>query len=392
MKFIFLILMSFLQLNASVSILNKKFVNYLDISFSQGLNLMEDFSYGGGSLNSSLGFLYDLNTENSFLLNYSLSYNGPSINYEKNSFLMERSINHSVMLEWQRKIAKSSRIRTHFFYGKDLKKSGAIGDFNDNLYNNNSKGFGIAFDKLGEFNHLSLYTYIRKIEFPNYTDLLLEFKNPSVQSETAGGLYDNNLYRIGLKFKHKNYFISLDYTIQNYISQKIIESHGIYGDDKQKDREIFIKLGIEKKISEFYIFPYTSFLVHLSNQNFLRFKSFTDLSPQFIKNAYDYSEFKIALPTYFKLNTMDVNFSCEFKSRIYLDRPPRDEFNNYILSKKQEDRVFSFNLNVSRKINELASIIFYYTFLNSYSNNDFDIYLPMNYTAHSIGIGYRIKY
>ncbi|HOJ86216.1 MAG TPA: hypothetical protein PLN68_04755 [Elusimicrobiales bacterium] len=51
-----------------------------------------------------------------------------------------------------------------------------------------------------------------------------------------------------------------------------------------------------------------------------------------------------------------------------------------------------FDFSFSRKINELASVMFFFSFVNSSSNNDYDIYIPLNYNAASLGFGYRIKY
>ncbi|MCX7647509.1 MAG: hypothetical protein N2Z60_02740 [Elusimicrobiales bacterium] len=390
--FIFYLLFFCFNLKASVSIANKKYSTYLDLSFMQNTNLVKGSYYGGGEMNSSFGMLFDFNEKNSLALNYNILYSGPSVVSESGD-LKERTISQSFTLEWQKKISEKSRVRPQLFIGKELRKSGSIGDFDDNLYNNNSKGFGLSLDRYVSKNSVFVYSILyRKIEFPNYTDLLTEFRNPGSQTQISGGLYDNNLYRLGIKWKYRNYFLSSEYTIQKYVSQKVMGEDGLYSDKKQKDGDFEFKAGVESRFYFLSFYPSVSVLIHRSNQNFLRFKSFTDMYPVFIKNAYDYNEYYFSLPSYFKFIGADFNFSLGYKKRYYAQRPPRNENNDYIYSKKQTNDLLIFDFSFSRKINELASVMFFFSFVNSSSNNDYDIYIPLNYNAASLGFGYRIKY
>jgi hypothetical protein len=392
MKFLIVIFFSVINLSSAVRLDDRKFINYIDISFLEGINFEKGSSYGGGNINSSVGFLYDFNEKNSLALDYMLSYSGPYISYE-NRFLDERIMNHGAMLEYSGRAGKSLRIRPHIYFGSEYRKDSSIGDFKDNLYNNNTKGLGLAVDYYpGNDRTFTTYVIYRKIEFPNYTDLLYEFLNPGVATEIGGGLYDNNLYRFGAKLMNGKIFYSVDYTMQRYINQKVIKSDASYGNDKQRDDEAEFKIGIEHNISKFYFYPSVNYIIHSSNQNFLRFKSFTDVEPVFIGDAYDYKEIGFDVPSYFKFIGLDVNLSAGFKSRNYSKRPPRNTDNDYILSDDENDRMFSLSLSATRKINDLASFIFYYSFVKSTSNNKFEDYLPYNYSGHSLGIGYKISY
>jgi len=386
-----LFLTSFSNLFSSV-IESRKYLTYLDLSFVQNINLMDGYSYGGGFMNSSFGILYDFNEKNSLVLNYNLLYNGPSVNLNSRD-LMERIINNSLSVEWQKKINDSYRVRTDLYTGKEMRKSSSIGDFNDNLYNNNSKGVSFYLDRyFSKRDILTSGLIYRKIEFPNYTDLITEFKIPGSQSNISGGLYDNNLYVIDLKLKKDGYFASMNYTIQKYINQKIVLSSGTYSSEKQNDKNIKFIFGLERTLNNFLFFPTISFIHHDSNQNFLRFKSLTDLSPYFVRDAYDYNQYSFKIPSSFSFLSMDFELSMGYDIKSYVSRPPRDINNDYILSRKQKDYVLSLDFSVSRKINDIASISFYYSFVKSDSNNKFDAYLPLNYTANSFGFGYRIRY
>lgn len=392
MKLLIYIYLCSINVLSAESVDERRFVNYIDISFLQGMNFEKGASYSGGNMNSSIGFLYDFNENKSLSLDYLLSYSGPSISYE-NRFFDERIINHSAMIEYSTRLSKYVRLRPHIYYGKEYRKDSAIGDFTDNLYNNDSKGFGFSMDYYpSRDNTFTTYMVYRKIEFPNYTDLLYEFLNPGVATEIGGGLYDNNLYRFGAKLMSGDFFYSVDYTMQRYTNQKIVESDASYGNDKQKDDEVELKIGMQHKISDLSIYPAFTYTVHSSNQNFLRFKSFTDVTPVFIADAYDYKELGFDLPVYFKFIGLDMNLSAGFKNRDYSKRPPRDSENNYIYGKKENDRLFSFSLTASKKINDLASFVFYYSIVNSSSNNKFEYYIPFNYTGQMFGIGYKISY
>lgn len=392
MKFLIYIFFCSINILSAGSVDERRFVNYIDISFLQGMNFKKGDSYSGGNMNSSIGFLYDFNENNSLSLDYLLSYSGPSISYE-NRFFDERIINHSAMFEYSTKLSKYVRLRPHIYYGKEYRKDSVVGNFTDNLYNNNSKGFGLSFDYYSTgYNTFTTYIIYRKIEFPNYTDLLYEFLNPGVATEIGGGLYDNNLYRAGAKLMLGRYFYSVDYTRQNYTNQRIVESDASYANEKQRDDELELKVGMEQKISSLYVYPSFTYISHSSNQNFLRFKSFTDITPVFVADAYDYKEIGFELPLYFKFIGLDMNILAGFKNRDYSNRPPRDFENNYISGKKENDRLFSFSLTASKKINDLASFVFYYSLLNSASNNKFEYYLPFNYTGQTFGIGYKISY
>ncbi len=372
--------------------LEKKYSTYLDISFLQNINLINSSLSTGGKIISSFGGIYDYDNFNSFLFNYNISYEGPSISYIDRD-INERNITQNFTIEWQKKINENKRLRAHISTGWEKIKFQASGSFDDNIYNNNLKGFGIIYDlRKKEDLIYSFSTMYRKINFPNYSDLLYEFKNPFSYNNIKTGLYDNNFYKFGFKTRYKKYFTSIDTVFQNYISQRVIKEDGEYGNEKQKDFYLTFDIGMDKEFNKLQIHPYLSYKYKNSNQNFLRFKSFTDINPSFIEDAYDYNEYSINIPAYTFLLNMDIDFSISYNIKIYSSRPPRNENNDYITSQTQKDKKFIFSLAISREINELASIIFYYSFVYSSSNNKFDVYFPLNYTASSFGFGYKIKY
>lgn len=373
------------------------FVNYMNISLTQGFYMPSNSDdFGGSNISSSFGFLYDIDAKNSVVGVYNLNYNGPSLYEGREREFNERSISSGFSVEWRRKINNYFRLRPSVSYRKNYFKSSGTSDFDDNIYNNTDKGFDIAMDYYLNANIdriLSFVFFYRKIEFPNYTDLLLEFRNPGVQSETYGGLYDNGLYGFSLKYKYFNYFFASDIVFQNYNNQRVLKNDGTYSNTFQKDREFKLKVGIEEKWREYYyLYPSLEFIIHNSNQNFLRFKSITDISPVFVDDAYSYNQININLPVNFEFKKYSVDPFIKYSYKKYKSRWPRDSDNNYMYNKKQYNNIFTLGCSFSRKLNNFASVVFGYYFTYSGSNNKFEYYIPYNYTSNNFYITFKVEY
>jgi len=232
----------------------------------------------------------------------------------------------------------------------------------------------------------------RSIEFPNYTDLLTEFMKGSSSGELSGGLQDQSFIQYSIRPGWNNFFGGIALTTQKYKNQKIVEISGVYGDTKQKDTDTTMDFGFHHSFWIFELYPVISYTIHKSNQNFMRYKSPTDTNPYFVKDAYSYKEFTFSIP-------LDLNITSKWAIggaisttiRNYDNRPPRDENNDY-KSGKQYNTMSTITGSIKKKINELASVRFFYSIVIANSNNKFESYMPYNYTGNSFGLTYTISY
>jgi hypothetical protein len=368
------------------SIADKRYINYLDISFIQGIRKIENTYLDSGQVNSSFGFLYKYDDRNSFFANISLDYEGEPVDFKRS--INERSINTSFTGEWRRSIDKNM-FRFHINYSDERFKEGSINTFKENIYNNTKKGFGLNYDINYVKDFLSFGFLYRKIEFPNYTDLLNEIRNQNYSNE--GGLYNNNFYRFDVKLKYLNYFSLLAFNLQNYTNQKVLNNDGTYGNDKEKNKSYDFKFGLEEKIFDVDLYPSIMITLYRSNQNFLRFKSVSDINHVFVQNAYSYNESKFLIPFSYSFNNNNLDFEFKYTQRNYIDRNARNSNNDYI-SEKQKDRKTSLTFSFSRKINKISEFVIIYSYLFSSSTNKYDVYFPLNYNSNYIAIGYKINY
>jgi hypothetical protein len=368
------------------SIADKRYINYLDISFIQGIRKIENTYLDSGQVNSSFGFLYKYNDKNSFFANISLDYEGEPVDFKRS--INEKSINTSFTGEWRRSIDKNM-FRFHLNYSDERFKEGSISTFKGNIYNNTKKGFGLNYDINYVKDFLSFGFIYRKIEFPNYTDLLNDIRNQNYSNE--GGLYNNNLYRFDVKLKYLNYFSLLAFNLQNYTNQKVLNNDGTYGNDKEKNKSYDFKFGLEEKIFDVDLYPSIMITLYRSNQNFLRFKSVSDINPVFVQNAYSYNEYKFLIPFSYSFNNNNLDFEFKYTQRNYIDRNARNSNNDYI-SEKQKDKKTSLTFSFSRRINKISEFIIIYSYLFSSSTNKYDVYFPLNYNSNYIAIGYKINY
>ncbi len=249
------------------------------------------------------------------------------------------------------------------------------------------------FDKNG----MVTFEYLhRNIEFPNYTDLLLEFQGAGSSSELSGGLQDQILRQVSLRPVWNKFFGGITYTMQKFKNQRVIESDGLgggtYGDTLQKDRNTMLDFGYHHTLWVFEMAPSISYSWHRSNQNFVRFKYLGDTSPDFIEKNYDYNELNFTVPIDLLINgKWAVSGALSMIKRNYTDRSARDS-NNIYSSSKQSNTLSVLTGGIKKKMNDIATVRISYSLVIASSNNKFEKYLPYNYTGNSLGISYQLSY
>ncbi|MCG2725495.1 MAG: hypothetical protein L6420_04425 [Elusimicrobia bacterium] len=379
---------------------SKIFTPYFDMILSEGAFVpSEGDFFSGGNINTQVGLLSKINEENSIFGIYNFNYSGPGFQPQDAGQFSERTMGHSFNIEYRRKLNDRFRIRQGISYGIEYKRAGANEAWENGLYNTNSLGFKFASDYSFDFNRNGIVTleYLqRNIEFPNYTDLLLEFQGAGSSSELSGGLQDQQLRQISLRTGWNKFFGGITYTLQKFKNQRVVDNNGtgggIYGDALQKDKNSMLDFGYHHTLWIFEMAPVISYSWHKSNQNFVRYKFLGDTAPDFIAGNYDYNELNLTVPLDLLITgRWSISGALSMVKRNYTDRPARDSNNTYT-SSKQSNTLTTLSGGIRKKMNDIATVRISYSLVVGSSNNKFERYLPYNYTGNSLGVAYQLSY
>lgn len=366
----------------------REFLSYIDINFLQTATVYDSSIFSGGMVNGSLSFSYDVNQNVSTYLSYILNYDGVGFwGIEKD--IKERGVKQSLVFETHYLKNDSLRIRPQLFLGVQKFRDSAVSSYKDSIYNNRIKGVGVSLDFIRK-DPITIYLNYRRINYPNYTDLLSEISYGL--HYTKGGVYDKDVYEAGIRLKKYNWFFDFSYTFFDYLNQKVIKENATYSKVSQKDKNTSFTIGFKKVLyGEFLSYPSFKLDIYLSNQNYLRYKTFFDTSPYFVKDAFSYIDYSFDFPFNMKLMGYLVNFDVNFTRRNYLSRPPLNSNNEY-KSGRQNVNIFKFSSELTKDITDLSFYRVGYVFSKSSSNNKFERYIPYNYTNHTFYLGYGVRY
>lgn len=377
---------------------NRIFTPYFDMGVSQGAYLPSsgDF-FTGAHMNMNVGALAKITEKHSIFALYSLGFAGQAFRFQDTSEFDSKDLSHSFNFEYRWQILDFLRVRPSAAYGFNLTRTAAGEIWGEGLYDSKSVGGGLAVDyTFGMFDKDATLTanwIYRQIKFPNYTDIIREFQGTDSQTELAGGLKDQKLSEYGAMLSWNKIFARFRYNMISYDNERVVQSNGVYGAEKQKDSNVILSGGFSRNLWIFEVSPDISYTLHRSNQNFLLFQSVTDPSPVFAANYYDYSEMGIALPFFMNLTKkLALNLGLDWKRRSYSDRQPREGTNSFIAGEKQTNNFVIFTGGLRKKMNEVSSLFLTYSQVVATSNNKFQRYLPSNYTGQSLTLGYRLTY
>lgn len=378
----------FLTFIVSILYAEKSLLSYVDIDFMQSANISKDALYFTGMINSAISISYELNSKNLVNLSYLITYTGAGL-WDLERDLKERNIKYSFIVEDHFSINDGVRIRPQLYIGRERFKESATSSYDENIYNNNIKGIGVSVDLVKEYK-LTSYLNYRKVKYPNYTDLLSEIRYDNYYTRT--GMYDKDVYDLGLRLKKGSWFYETSYIAYNYLNQKVIGPTGTYLDKKQRDKKLSFLVGYDYRFDELFLYPSFKLNIYLSNQNYIRYKSLFDTSPYFVSDAYSYKEYGFKIPIKLPKERYEINGEIRFVRRGYFSRPPRDSNNEFKTFKRQHQNVLSISGEYRRSIAEIAYYTIGYILMVSNSNNKFEFYIPYNYTNHIFYLGYGIKY
>lgn len=384
------------RLCAAVAEDSRIFTPFFDMTLSEAAFLPSEGNiFSGGNMSTQVGLLAKAAEKHHLFGLYNFNYSGQGFTPQDSKQFTDRSMSHSFNIEYRRVFTDRIRVRPGLSLTREYRRTGANEVWKNGLYNMNSVGGQLAADYTFDEEkggYVTVQYLFRNVKFPNYTDLLSEFQNAGNTAETSGGLQDQSMRQISLRPAWNKFFGGLTYTVQNYKNQKVVADTGVYGEAKQKDTDTALDFGFHHTLGIFELAPMVSYTMHSSNQNFMLYKFLGDTSPQFGGKYYDFKELALSVPLDLNITSKwAVGGALNMTRRAYDKRAARDAANNFT-SAKQVNTMTTLTGSIRKRINEVAMVRLFASFMAANSNNKFEKYMPYSYTGNSFGIAYQLSY
>ena len=394
--FIALFIAATLGLNSlwAVRAESRYFTPYFNMGMSQGAFLPSQGSFfAGANLGMSVGLLTKISENHSLFALYNLGFSGEGFRFPDTAEFSSKDLSHNFNGEYRWQVLPWLRLRPGAGYMMNFTRTAAGEVWGEGLYDTKVTSGQLAadtsFEVFGKDTVFMVQGAYRVTDFPNYTDIIRVFKGLNSQSER---LKDQAGLEGTLALTWHKFFSSFRYGISAYKNEKVVESNGTYGNRAQEDTKITLNGGFRGKLWIFETAPSVTYGINRSNQNYLLFKTATDIAPTFQPNYYDYNELGFDAPLYLNFTKKwALSGGLAYKRRDYTQRPPRDGSNAFT-SGTQSNNMVTLTAGFRKKINEISSMTLTYTSVLATSNNRFEKYLPYNYSGQGISIGYQLTY
>jgi len=369
-------------------------------TWSEGLNTSSVGSFFFGSnLDTTLGGRWALPNDQALCGVYELTYSGPALRAQEGREFAERSIDHSLGMGHQWKVSPQYLVRTRLSFLDEYRRSGSSELFGHGLYDFYAPGINVDQELdlgSGMLGGLGLsYTYVL---FPNYTDLLTEFQQANATSEKAGGEQDYQQIRLNPSIRFgKQGSVWLALATQMYVKGTVIGANGTAGSTKQLDATEELGaawiFGTPSEAMGLSSDPSLTVRAKQSNQNFLHFRYFGDLAPDFIHHNYNYWSVDLLAPGHWWFDdTRQLFLQPEFVFTQYTSRPPRTAAGLYKTDQRQYDSSLLLTLGYRKPIYRTGTLTTGYMLQLQASNNHFERFLPYNYTGNMLFTSVNITY
>ena len=377
---------------------SKIFTPFFDMTLSEAAFLPSVGNiFSGGNINTQVGLLAKATQKDHIFGLYNFNYNGPGFAPQDSRQFTDRSMSHGFNIEYRRAITDRLRLRPGLSRNWEFRRTGANEVWKNGLYNMNSTGGQLAADYTFDEEkngYVTVQYLFRSVAFPNYTDLLSEFRNPDPANRASvnGGLQDQTMGQLSLRPSWNKFFAGLTYTVQNYKNQKVVANTGVYNSTKQRDSDTALDFGFQQSLWIFELSPMVSYTMHSSNQNFMLYKSLGDTSPQFGAKYYDFNELTLSVPLDLNITgKWAIGGAINLTRRAYAKRTARDADNNFTAA-KQVNTMSTLTGSIRKRLNEVAMVRLFASVMAASSNNKFEKYMPYNYTGNTFGIAYQLSY
>jgi hypothetical protein len=376
---------------------SRRFTPYFNMRMSQGAYLPSQGAFfTGAGMNMRVGLLAKAAEKHSLFGLYNLNFSGQGFRFPDSQEFESKSQSHLFSFEYRWDIGEHWRFRPGVSRGKTYTQTASAEVWGDGLYDNDSLGFQVAgdysFQWRGKKSVVTAMVSRQKVDFPNYTDILREFRGEDENTELAGGLKDQTLIEYSLGFTRGRWRARARMNNVDFKNEKVVEATQTYGGTAQKDSNLILSGGMEARVWILETSPEVRWQQHSSNQNFLLFQSATDPAPAFAPDYYDYTETAVEVPVFLNLTQKwALSGGLELQSRKYKSRQPRTADNQF-KGGKQTNGMVSLSAGVRKRMNEVSSLFLGWSVVTASSNNKFERYLPYNYTGQSLTLGYQLTY
>ena len=384
-------------LQAAVS-RSRRFTPYFNMALSQGAYLPSqgDF-FTGANIDTDVGLLSRITPKQALFSLYGLNFSGQGFRFQDTEEFDSKELGHHFDFEYRWELKKQFRLRSGIEYNINFTRTAAGEIWGDGLYDNTSVGGRLAWDTFVPLGRdqatITTQWLYRDSQFPNYTNIIEEFQGARSNVELAGGLKDQAIQEIAVSFAWKKLFSHLRYSWVRFKNETVVESTAEYGQTPQRDRNLTLSLGMESQFWVIEVIPELTWIRHVSNQNFLLYRSRTDPAPVFVAKYYNYNEVHFSVPVFVNVFKKWALFGgMDFKYRGYNHRSPRTSDNVFIPGKTQKNNWLNMKVGVRKRLNDVSEMVLTYSTVVATSNNEFERYLPYNYTGQGISISYKITY
>jgi len=396
------IVFSFFLLTAYSSLLTAVPVApYYDFQFTQGASIPSSGDwYFTINLVNDFGLITKLYKNHSIIGLYELKYLGPGLKRQEGEKFADRYLDYLFVLRYNWLFGKNLTLKAQFDYLKENRRTVANEAWGLGLYDYNRTGGLVSGEKIFGQLKVDIGLQYHFLEFPNYTDLLKEFQQGTEEAESSAGKQNHHLIQLRTGAVYKENRFNLNVAIQQYTKQKVITNirqpdGTYYSSELQKD--IISTLSAERvqKLRPWLVIvPSINVKNRTSNQNYQHFESAGSTVPvSYQAKYYDYTQLIIGLPFYFQLSKKwELVTNPEFDYKLYTNRPPRDENNNFVAGEKQRNFLFLLTLAFNKKSSDISTTTFFYTYQQQTSNMKFEKYLSYNYSGHFFGFKYSLRY
>jgi hypothetical protein len=381
----------------AVGLESRQFTPYFNMRVGQGAYLPNQGAFfTGANMNLGVGLLSKITDKHVLFALYNLDFRGQAFQFPNTQEFDSKSQAHLFSFEYRWNVGDRWRVRPSVAFGKTYTQTAAAEVWGHGLYDDKSAGLQLAGDYTFPIRQKDavltpmISRYV--IRFPNYSDILREFRGENANTGLAGGLKDQVLLEYSLGFKYAPWRAKLRFNTVDFKSERVVQASATYGTDKQADSNVILEGGMDAKLWILETSPQIRFVTHKSNQNFLLFQSATDATPAFAGNYYGYKEVSLGLPVFLNMTkNWAASGELDLQKRTYDSRHPRDSQNQFV-SGRQSDNMVTLSAGLRKRMNDVSAFTLTYSVTTARSNNKFERYLPSSYTGQGLVLAYQLTY
>ena len=374
---------------------------YYSFSLNQGAGLpsKSDFFFTT-TLNSDIGLIGRISDYHRLLGFYGMRYTGPGLQRQEGRTFLERTMDHLFVVQHQWTLLPDTLfLKTSGDFMREYLRTGANEVWGEGLYDFLRYGGKMTLETRkglipGAIEFFEVQCHY--LDFPNYSDLLLEFQLGEESAETSQGSQNNYQYQAAVGVKAYGASLKVLGSFLDYTAQKVINREGTF--DATGQRDLFVRVNAEGAydvMDRVAVRPSARYKNKTSNQNYLYFP--TSLASidetEFFARYFDYNQMELASGLAWRFaERRELIFTPQWEMRMYMHRNPRNSEGEFLRGTRQVDHNIMLSAAYAIIINEFSRYTLYYGYYIGSSNNKYERYMPYNYHGHTFGFGVNLSF